>query len=471
MSWRIGVILVVAAVVYIVSPTRPPSSIATAHELTRPAEVKRVAKAEPLAPTIIQAADAAVEVPCIRVTGRVFGPALASVDFKSEKIHDASSRGRCARDHFVTSVIARPDFDIELAPGRYALLAAAETFQPSKRLTIEVSNETPLPPIELYLAAGASITVQVTPAFDTLPANEKDHPLAEREVRAIVWLKGHGFDTARFAGDGGFAVIEGLMPGCYELGAIHPRLGVAAGRYHCSGPELLKLPLVRRPPLKGRVVDRRGQPVAGAIIRSLSSGLVKLTGEPVGSLQGSDRRLNAKGFCLPQPSCWPGTVSAADGTFELNPEEGFELMILAWTPALRGVLHVDGQAVDAELRLEPFSTLPFLVESSEFAKADVDGSVDESGESPPDELFVSTRMNPSIRVPVRPGRVIAFKSWPGLNANISATLGVCLRPLRGLSDGVHLSAACDVRVRSMPTSIDSVDLPRDRAWEALWVEE
>lgn len=140
-------------------------------------------------------------------------------------------------------------------------------------------------------------------------ADPSGKPVAGASLSARMKDSNHSFGD-RTGPNGEFRMPVG-GPGLYELTAAHganrKTVPVEVG-VEASTP--VKLALVASPPLKGKVVDATGKPVAGALVEGLLSGMPHLR-------VGPGTNPSAMVMMAKASRTYGSAVSAADGAFEL----------------------------------------------------------------------------------------------------------------------------------------------------------
>jgi hypothetical protein len=259
--------------------------------------------------------------------------------------------------------------------------------------------------------------------LDSADAHGPTARLAQRRAQVVVVLEGEHSD-ARYADPSGRFEFSGLAPGEYRIRAFHPRLGTATA-IHSTDGGFLRLQLVRRTSVRGRVVDVLGNPVGGAQVRAFThpSEWVEL-GDPQTLGENDGRSFRFEGApCHPAPLCWPAAVSGTDGSFELLPDEGSPAVaLLAWTRELRGAL----------LRVPPGVPAQVVAVPSELVELEVSQLEALPDPAPPGRstlvLSVSTAAPPLE--PLRAAWEVAggararvrLRTWPGLPLQVAVSV-------------------------------------------------
>lgn len=233
------------------------------------------------------------------------------------------------------AVLEDGSFEEVLAPGEYALEVRAHGYLPQRVDGVVVSAGEEVRGVLLTLSRGLSLRGQVT---------SEGAPVQD----ALVVVEGNGFLLWVEALAGDF-VVEGLLPGSYEVRAFHPEFGSDERIAHAGADVALEL---RGRTLEGTVLDGRGVPVADAEVHVR----VRLPGadlparDPVGLLDGAapllDQMVCAADHC-------GGVATLEDGRFSLEVPHSGELVVYARTP--EGWAMVRGRADDLRdvvLRLE-----------------------------------------------------------------------------------------------------------------------
>lgn len=231
----------------------------------------RSAETEPLEVVLERAA---------RVAGTVAGEDREPVEGARVEIAAASDRLRLSVGAATTDAGGR--FEIGGVPlGRLDLGVDADGYLPYRASDLEVGEGRSITGLEVTLARGATIAGRVTgpDGLAVAGAAVQGYPVGERGTFAR---------RRSTSGEDGDYRLEGVAGGTHRVSAEHPDFARGVREIDVEpGVNDLDLELERGAEVRGRVVDRTGGAVAGALV-TLDDGAASLRGEPPRGISGSD---------------------------------------------------------------------------------------------------------------------------------------------------------------------------------------
>jgi hypothetical protein len=282
----------------------------------------------------------------------------------------------CGRSFFSTTADPETgDFEIQVPPGDYAIVARAEGLLPAGERGLKLSSGETVEGLMLTLTEGFHIRGMVY-----------NEGAPEAGVRVVA--NGQGFSRSGFTDDQGRFEIEGLPDGEFDVRAYVSFTGGDEKTVHSGGS--VTLDLGHRERVRGRVLDAHGFPAEGVTI---ASDFVVTHYEPNSDPwpdEGGDYDGMDSHGCGPTPDCYSRAVTGADGRFELETAPGEQLIIAATRGDERALVEEITYAKRDEvvLTLEAPRRLKLVDADGKPLKASVttdNGSVFWSGQMPSDE--------------------------------------------------------------------------------------
>jgi hypothetical protein len=228
---------------------------------------------------------------------------------------DDTDSDECGRTFFNTSADPETgDFEIQVPPGNYTIVARAEGLLPAGERGLKLSSGETVEGLMLTLTEG-------------LPIRGVVYNQGAPGAGVRVVANGEGFTRSGYTDDEGRFEIPGLPDGQFKVRAYQGFTGGDEKTVRSGGS--VNLDLGHRERVRGRVLDAHGFPAEGVTI---SSDFVVTHNErnedpwpdEVEPYDGMDSH-----GCGPRPECYNQAVTAADGRFELETAPGEQLIVAA----------------------------------------------------------------------------------------------------------------------------------------------
>lgn len=207
------------------------------------------------------------------------------------------------------------DFDLEVPPGTYTIVARADGLLPAGERGLKLNHGESVEGLMLTLGTGEHISGMVY-----------NEGAAETGVRVVA--TGEGFVRSAFTDDTGRFDIAGLPHGEFTVRAYATFTGGDEKKVRSGGS--VNLELGHREHVHGRVLDAHGFPAQGVTVASDFVSVHATENSdpwPDENMYG-EGGMDAHG-CGPAPECYTRMVTDADGRFELETSPGEELIVAA----------------------------------------------------------------------------------------------------------------------------------------------